>query len=257
MDGSVEKFGTIARGSARSPLGIIALFIVLVYGFAALTLSFSGSLRDSEHLFLVLFLVVFPVLVLGVFTWLVIGHSHKLFGPSDFRDEANYMKMVSAAVSLTAAHAKSPEGLESGSLSRVVRSIQRAGLPTIADHDGWRRRVLWVDDRPENNVFERNAFEAFGIEFKLSLNTVDALHQVNAERFAAVISDMGRKEGPREGYALLDRMRELGDSTPVFFYAGSNSPAHKKETEKHGGQGCTNDANELFEMVTRTVIRAS
>jgi hypothetical protein len=38
VDGSVEKFGTIARGSARSPLGIIALFIVLVYGFAALTL---------------------------------------------------------------------------------------------------------------------------------------------------------------------------------------------------------------------------
>ena len=66
-----KEFGLIAKGLARNPLGIIALFIVLVYGFASLVTLFSSSLSVGERLPLVYFLVVFPVLVLVVFTWLV------------------------------------------------------------------------------------------------------------------------------------------------------------------------------------------
>ncbi len=255
VSGMIDNFGQVAKALARNPLGIIALFIVMVYGFAALTLSFSGEIESSERIILVLFMVIFPVLVLSVFTWLVVFHSPKLFSPSDFRDEGNYVKMISAAVSLTAAQAKSPSGLEMSNLSSIVRSVERAGASSQVSSDVWKRTVLWVDDRPENNVYERRAFEAFGFEFKLSLNTTDALSQLSISRFAAIISDMGRKEGPREGYVLLDALRERADSTPVFFYAGSASKAHRNETEEHGGQGCTNDANELFEMVTRAVIR--
>ena len=65
----------------------------------------------------------------------------------------------------------------------------------------------------------------------------------------------GRREGPREGYALLDALRARGDKTPLFFYAGSNKPEHKQETREHGGQGCTNDGQELFEMVTEIIFR--
>lgn len=65
---------------------------------------------------------------------------------------------------------------------------------------------------------------------------------------------MGRKEGLQEGYVLLDRLRKQGDKTPLFFYASSNAPEHKRETVEHGGQGCTNNAQELFEMVMRSVI---
>jgi hypothetical protein len=46
------------------------------------------------------------------------------------------------------------------------------------------------------------------------------------------------------------------DQTPLFFYAASNAPEHKRETAEHGGQGCTNNAQELFAMVTRAVIDA-
>lgn len=35
MSHEVKEFGDTARGLAKNPLGIIALFIVLVYGFAA------------------------------------------------------------------------------------------------------------------------------------------------------------------------------------------------------------------------------
>jgi len=65
---------------------------------------------------------------------------------------------------------------------------------------------------------------------------------------------MGRLEGKREGYVLLDRLRKDKDTTPLFFYASSNAPEHKQEAAEHGAQGCTNNARELFEMVTQSVL---
>jgi len=62
MSGDLKTFGDTAKGLAKNPLGIIALFIVLVYGFAALVTAFSASLSESERLPLIWFLVLFPVL---------------------------------------------------------------------------------------------------------------------------------------------------------------------------------------------------
>jgi DNA-binding NtrC family response regulator len=80
------------------------------------------------------------------------------------------------------------------------------------------------------------------------------LDLLSKNRFGAIISDMGRKEGPREGYVLLDALRPRDDQTPFFIYAGSNSAEHKREAEAHGAQGSTNVANELFDIV-RHVLR--
>jgi DNA-binding response OmpR family regulator len=99
------------------------------------------------------------------------------------------------------------------------------------------------------------AFEAMGLSFALALSTDEAFERMSRTKYAAIISDMGRREGPREGYVLLDRLRKEGDNTPLFFYASSNAPEHKHETREHGGQGCTNNGQELFEMVTRAVIQ--
>jgi len=93
MSDDVKAFGDTARGLVKNPLGIIALFIVLVYGFAALVTAFARSLTESERLPLIWFLVLFPVLVLGVFSWLVSRHGGKLYGPSDYKDEENYIRM--------------------------------------------------------------------------------------------------------------------------------------------------------------------
>jgi hypothetical protein len=93
MSKDIKDIGDTAKGLAKNPLGIIALFIVLVYGFAALVTTFSGSLSLSERLPLIWFLVLFPVLVLVVFSWLVSRHGGKLYGPADYRDEENYIRM--------------------------------------------------------------------------------------------------------------------------------------------------------------------
>lgn len=256
MTDQLRTFAEAARGLARNPLGIIALFIVLVYGFASLVTAFAGALTPAERLPLVYFLVIFPVLVLGVFAWLVSSHSGKLFAPSDFKNEDNYVRMqLSAVASLATAAAKHGTGGHDADITNIVDAVRKVPARGDRARDGWRNRILWVDDRPENNVYERRAFEALGLEFALALTTDSALEQLSVQTFAAIISDMGRREGPREGYVLLDEVRRRGITTPVFFYATSNAPEHIRETERHGGQGCTNNAQELFEMVTRTVVK--
>jgi CheY-like chemotaxis protein len=255
MSDANRDFGDTARRLARNPLGIIALFIVLVYGLASLVTAFGGSFTSAERLPLIWFLILFPVLVLGVFSWLVSRHSGQLFAPSDFKNEENYIKMQMAIVaSLGAATAKNDRSANELELQKIVE-VARAATPARHESaDSRRNQILWVDDRPENNTYERQAFEALGLHFILALSTNQALDQLSKNKFAAIISDMGRREGPREGYVLLDRLRQMGDQTPLFFYAASNAPEHKRETREHGGQGCTNDAQELFEMVTRAVI---
>lgn len=114
--------------------------------------------------------------------------------------------------------------------------------------------VLWVDDRPNNNTRERRAFEAAGLRFTLALSTNEAMEELSEIRFAVIISDMGRREGPREGYVLLDAIRKAGDQTPLIFYASSNSLDHKEETRRRGGQGCTNSLLELSQLVIESVL---
>lgn len=258
MDGNIKGFGQTATTLARNPLGIIALFIVLVYGFATIITGFSCSFTVAERMPLVYFLVIFPVLVLLVFAWLVTNHTGKLFAPADFKNEQNYVDMVrmqiSAAASLAMASAKTQKISPHGDVEQIVDVVQNAASSRYAEGDEWRNHVLWVDDHPNNNMHERQAFEAFGLRFTLAISTDEALEELSKQRFAAVISDMERREGAKEGYVLLDKLRQQGNQIPLFFYASSNAPEHKKETSERGGQGCTNNAQELFKIVMRSLM---
>jgi CheY-like chemotaxis protein len=168
--------------------------------------------------------------------------------------------LISGAVSLARALEKqSGQDTAPRDLSRAAQSvvnIMQYAKETASNSlsELGRKRILWVDDRPDNNVYERAAFEAVGFNFKLALSTNEALQILATEEFAAIISDMGRKEGPREGYVLLDAIRNEGNKTPFFIYAGSNSPEHKREASEHGAQGSTNNAQELFELVTKFIV---
>lgn len=109
--------------------------------------------------------------------------------------------------------------------------------------------ILWVDDRPDNNVYERQSFESLGINFVISTSTDDAIEKLRSKRFDAIISDMGRPSDSQAGYTLLDKLRSSGDRTPFIIYAGSNAPEHRAEARRRGALGCTNRPDELFEMV--------
>jgi CheY-like chemotaxis protein len=171
-------------------------------------------------------------------------------------------KLIVSAVSFANAEAKAngrpaaPEEIgqaargAAGRALEVIRATQQ-----VVDHsaNSWRKQLLWVDDHPDNNVYERRAFESIGIEFTLALSTREALDLLSKKRFAGIISDMGRKEGPREGYVLLEAVRANDQRTPFFIYAGSNAPAHKREAIERGAQGSTNSVQELLDMVIQAI----
>lgn len=99
MSNPVKDFGITAQGLAKNPLGIIALFIVLIYGFACLVVGVSGHLEATERTPLIWFMIVFPVIVLGVFGWLVSQHHTKLYAPSDYKDESHFLEAVTPELS--------------------------------------------------------------------------------------------------------------------------------------------------------------
>jgi CheY-like chemotaxis protein len=135
----------------------------------------------------------------------------------------------------------------------VLRAADVARHLSTDSEQDWQRVVLWVDDRPGNNVHERRVFESLGFSFVLATSTRQALDILERQRFGAIISDMGRAEGPREGYRLLEALRRRDRETPFFIYAGSRAPEHVREAAARGAQGATNTASELIDMVTNSL----
>jgi hypothetical protein len=80
----------------RNPIGIIALFISLIYGFASLLLGATAtSLTPDERRPIILFIVLFPCLVLGIFYLLVSRHHGKLYAPGDYKDDRSFLRTLS------------------------------------------------------------------------------------------------------------------------------------------------------------------
>lgn len=90
------KFIENAKGLTRNPLGIIALFISLIYGFACLVLSTSiTNLKDQhERLPLIWFIISFPIVILIAFIFLVTKHHQKLYSPSDYGNDESFLKTI-------------------------------------------------------------------------------------------------------------------------------------------------------------------
>lgn len=104
-------------------------------------------------------------------------------------------------------------------------------------------RVLWVDDHPENNSWERQAFEIFGTRFVMVETHAAAVRVAEQESFDAVISDIERDSGP-SGIETLAALRLSGPATPFIFYVGALTPGLPP-----GAFGITNDPEELLHLL--------
>ena len=94
MNDIMKQLSLSAQKLSKNPLGIIALFIILIYAFASLVVCFSSNLDGAQKTPLIWFLVVFPLLVLGVFAWLVAYHHTKLYAPHDFPDKEGFFRAL-------------------------------------------------------------------------------------------------------------------------------------------------------------------
>jgi CheY-like chemotaxis protein len=111
------------------------------------------------------------------------------------------------------------------------------------------KKILWVDDNPDNNVSERRALEALGLSFALAESTEQALRYLDTTSVDAVISDFKRKDDSQGGYTLLERLKERNLRIPYIIYTGSASPELEAEAKKRGALGETNRPTRLFELV--------
>ena len=136
---------------------------------------------------------------------------------------------------------------------KEILYMEKLKQPSLVFERKLEPKILWVDDRPENNTRERKIFEKEGISFDLVYSTDEALDKIKSNDYIVIISDMDRKEGDKEGYVLLKKLRDSNNQTPFFIYAGSNLQEHKDMARMKGAQGSTNNGNELFEMVMNYV----
>lgn len=169
------------------------------------------------------------------------------------------MKQAKAAAALAAAAVSHPKaGATPEATAReakaAVKIVSEATTPKLLRRAA-KSTILWVDDSPTNNVYERQSLEALGINIIESKSTEDALEKIKQVHFDVIISDMGRPPDLKAGYTLLDKLRSAGNQTPFIIYAGSRAPEHRAEALRRGAFGCTNRANELFELVLSALGR--
>lgn len=112
------------------------------------------------------------------------------------------------------------------------------------------KRVLWVDDEPQNNRGPLDLLSAIGFDVRTSVSTDEAAGLLSGEGFDLVISDMGRPPDPMAGYTLLQRIRSNGVKLPFLIYAaGGDRQDNQEMAKRKGAQGSTSRPTRLIEMV--------
>jgi CheY-like chemotaxis protein len=113
--------------------------------------------------------------------------------------------------------------------------------------------ILWVDDHPENNSYERQAFSELGAQVLAAVSTSEALNQLKLQHVDVIISDFERAGDPRAAYTLLSEVRKKSNAPPFIIFSGSSTPQFKIEAKRRGALGETNVDKELFDLVARAV----
>lgn len=240
-----ERSRAISSRLPLNPLAIVAISLGLVEVVAGVTIIQGEFLTVPERVPLVYFVVAFPVAVLTTFVWLVSKHSEKLYGPEDLANLIRASVSLGAATTKGTSAANRPESIEP-----LVSSILFS-TPWFTGGHETRREILWVDDKPDNNAFERELFESLGWSVTCARSTQEALEKHKLRRAGVIISDMGRPEDKQAGYALLSKLRKDGDQTPLIIYTASSTEKEKKDTLERQGNGHTALPRELFELVSR------
>ncbi|MDL1895179.1 response regulator [Anaerolineae bacterium CFX7] len=157
-----------------------------------------------------------------------------------------------ASVSKETLGASGSSAPDQGRAREIANVVSQAGKTEVVRQLS-EATVLWVDDNPNNNLYERSALETLGIRFTLALSTKEALEKLQTHDYDVIISDMGRGSESRAGYDLLEQLKKSGNTTPFIIYSGSKLPQHIAEARQRGAFGTTNNPQELFDLVIRAL----
>lgn len=170
--------------------------------------------------------------------------------------------------------------LVSNFADKVDQAQQQRGGPPLYDHFRYQLqqdaqalidrvdavRVLWVDDRPDNNLRERAMLAGLQIEVVTARSTDEALARLQAdaragEPFDLVISDWSRPpEAGRAALQLMQQMQQVACRLPMIVYHGEMAPAgRQRRADQLAAAGALGEAvmpAELLALVQRAVDRA-
>lgn len=130
--------------------------------------------------------------------------------------------------------------------SQVLRRAQRVA-PVLRG-----ARILWVDDKPDFNVYERSILQSLGILVDMATTTEKALSMLRSADYHAVISDMERDGIPDEGLQFIDKMRRQGLYRPTILYIRSLDPSRGTPPYAFG---ITNQPDHLLHYVMDVLER--
>ncbi len=128
--------------------------------------------------------------------------------------------------------------------------------PITADAPDAIGRVLWVDDHPQNNIFEKRFFEERRIAVHNATSSADALRLLAMNHYDVVISDMGRGEDRLAGVRLVEEMRTRGNDTPFVIYTVRPNEPRRQQAQRDmvaeaGAQGVAVTPEEIRSVVVR------
>ena len=190
---ALKTFTDAARSLARNPLGIIALFLVLVYAMAVLMFGLTAqSLSENERLVVLLFIVLFPVLVLVVFYRLVTKHHNKLYAPSDWRDESLFLKAMNVELPAEA----------------DIAQVDQGALELVKGHEFGAETVTLDGKRFEECKFVGTRLKFRGTKpvqlISSTFNGVKWVFGGNAALTFVFVSSLYRAMGPEVGRPLFE-----------------------------------------------------
>jgi hypothetical protein len=85
-------------------------------------------------------------------------------------------------------------------------------------------RILWIDDRPEGNVWEYDCLTALGAGVKTVETTRSAVACLEREPYDLVISDVEREGRPTRGIEDLPSLQVRQRAIPVILYVMDLKP---------------------------------
>ncbi len=127
------------------------------------------------------------------------------------------------------------------------------------------RRVLWVDNHPENNRLERKELVKWGVDVQTRRTTEEAMAELRDDqdmRFDLMISDWYRGGQP-EGQRLLELMSNAQPPirVPLVYYFSAPGDAVFKQIRAKalalGAIGATSSPRELLRWVFAELVHAT
>jgi len=107
-------------------------------------------------------------------------------------------------------------------------------------------QLLWVDDNPGNNLYERMTFKSIGMIVDIALSTMEAKQMLSFGKYDAIISDMARYGETQAGQKLLQTLRSNDIDIPLVFYTWWEG---EEQATPLGAFGMTKYPDELIHLV--------